>query len=751
MTDEIQHHGVLGQKWGVRNGPPYPLMASGKQLFKSEKVTASTIKQYSSQYRQLNHVRVNSNTSGEILTRNGQAIGMVNTEKKQDGNTWIQGIEVFGNNKGKGLGTQLLDKAVNDYGATHLSVNKGNKIAKAMYDKYGFKTYKSDSVMNYMRLDTKSAINKIYNSLSKNEQSKLTGGKPYALASDSVYHKVHYVKGQPASFVELYRDSGYTKSEVSINVATDPNYRGQGLSKSMVKDILANPPNGIKTIYWETDKNNKASGALARSLGFGPSTNFNNDDDNYVYHIQNKKGGSSMDLKHNAKQALLQSVDSISDHLEHHGVLGQKWGVRNGPPYPLNSSNGRLTPEGLAKSILTRDAYELNILDYYELPQLNVYSRLSNVDKYNFFYSIHASRAYDNRINKAEKAEDEAPRFKVKDEFKKYTTADAQRKAQEEIMKYVYSNKRIVDVDKEIHEEAHRKAMASLKKNEALSREDPDLLVWDTDYAVDNDLKHSAKLVFIQSADRVTDHLEHHGIIGQRWGRRNGPPYPLNATGKEKFKEGLKMAKASVSKGAAAVAKKTVRTTSRVAKAGASTLKRRNEERLKAKRAKDLEKAMKSDNKKKVSKAISKMSDKELQTVLNRMRLENQYRDEYRKTPQGQREASSRAFRQQLGKAATDVAMRMATEKLKQAVGLKNEYDERADKKADLELKKEKNELKRKEISEANPKNQKSLSEKATNFLDAREKRLSKREDRLAKRDKRLRKQDKYERSKKKS
>lgn len=29
----------------------------------------------------------------------------------------------------------------------------------------------------------------------------------------------------------------------------------------------------------------------------------------------------------------------FNDTLQHHGIKGQKWGVRNGPPYPLKKSN----------------------------------------------------------------------------------------------------------------------------------------------------------------------------------------------------------------------------------------------------------------------------------------------------------------------------------------------------------------------------------------------------------------------------
>lgn len=33
------------------------------------------------------------------------------------------------------------------------------------------------------------------------------------------------------------------------------------------------------------------------------------------------------------------------------------------------------------------------------------------------------------------------------------------------------------------------------------------------------------------------DFLEHHGVFGMSWGKRNGPPYPLDAQGKSDLKE----------------------------------------------------------------------------------------------------------------------------------------------------------------------------------------------------------------------
>lgn len=32
-------------------------------------------------------------------------------------------------------------------------------------------------------------------------------------------------------------------------------------------------------------------------------------------------------------------METWREELHHHGILGQKWGKKNGPPYPINSSN----------------------------------------------------------------------------------------------------------------------------------------------------------------------------------------------------------------------------------------------------------------------------------------------------------------------------------------------------------------------------------------------------------------------------
>lgn len=44
----------------------------------------------------------------------------------------------------------------------------------------------------------------------------------------------------------------------------------------------------------------------------------------------------------------------IASELYHHGIKGQKWGARNGPPYPLNSSDKSASEKRLSSNKKTK-------------------------------------------------------------------------------------------------------------------------------------------------------------------------------------------------------------------------------------------------------------------------------------------------------------------------------------------------------------------------------------------------------------
>ena len=123
--------------------------------FKKIRITEEIINRYKKEYPLLKHVRCKDTKEyvcdGYMWMDNDKLVCVVGSCQYTDDNTkWIVSLEITSEYKGHGLSKQILDFAVNTMKCNYLSVNKNNKIAKYIYDKYGFKVYYEDKTMYYM-------------------------------------------------------------------------------------------------------------------------------------------------------------------------------------------------------------------------------------------------------------------------------------------------------------------------------------------------------------------------------------------------------------------------------------------------------------------------------------------------------------------------------------------------------------------------------------------------------------------------
>lgn len=107
-------------------------------------VTPEYIKANKAKYPFLKHVRTTSDTTGVLWLDGTDPVACVVTRKESDNVTWITSLDVFPDYRNYGLGNQVLDYAVRKMGANSLTVAYDNKVAKKMYDDYGFREMKGE-------------------------------------------------------------------------------------------------------------------------------------------------------------------------------------------------------------------------------------------------------------------------------------------------------------------------------------------------------------------------------------------------------------------------------------------------------------------------------------------------------------------------------------------------------------------------------------------------------------------------------
>lgn len=135
---------------------------------KKIRITEDLINKYKKDYPVLRHVRC-KDTKEYIcdgymwMNRDDKLVCYVGSCEYTDDHTkWIVSLEILPEYKGHGLSKQILDFATKTMNCKYLSVNKDNKLAKSIYDKYGFKVYTTDDNMYYMTIDPKAKINESF-------------------------------------------------------------------------------------------------------------------------------------------------------------------------------------------------------------------------------------------------------------------------------------------------------------------------------------------------------------------------------------------------------------------------------------------------------------------------------------------------------------------------------------------------------------------------------------------------------------
>lgn len=121
-------------------------------------ITEAIIEKYKKQYPDLRHVRCKDTDTykcdGYMWFDKDSLVAQVGScEYLDDGTKWIVSLDIMKDYKGHGLSKQILDFATKTMKCKYLSVDKNNKLAKMIYDQYGFKVYYEDDDLYYMTLE----------------------------------------------------------------------------------------------------------------------------------------------------------------------------------------------------------------------------------------------------------------------------------------------------------------------------------------------------------------------------------------------------------------------------------------------------------------------------------------------------------------------------------------------------------------------------------------------------------------------
>lgn len=272
--DYLEHHGIIGMKWGVRRFQPYPkgYSGEGKYVGSEKSDHKKEIKEAELKTRHQNKVRMEVTRAIE----EGDKKRLRKVADKMTTDEYVENLH------------KLVSKGVED------ATNKGDPDQLRKYKKdltpKEYENAKNLAKFNKAinELDVK-AMNSLMSKISTEDLQK--GAERLKTINDMQEKKLKAISRESEVTATLQKISKFTK---------------------VVSDLSTH----AKTIKSNLDEIRKSE-----------------ESDTAKKEEPKKKEEKKDTAKHSD---ILISDLMNEDYLEHHGIIGQKWGKRHGPPYPLS-------------------------------------------------------------------------------------------------------------------------------------------------------------------------------------------------------------------------------------------------------------------------------------------------------------------------------------------------------------------------------------------------------------------------------
>lgn len=603
MDSDLLHYGRPGMKWGVRNGPPYPLHP--EQLSPAEKkarrsvfISGSSKTQFEdSGYYRKELPKAIQNKIDEYIKDHahiivGDAPGIDRQVQDYLNEKGYDAVEIYGpgkqvryaandkwktnpvdapefeemspewlrkkdiamtNDATEGLAIVLDDGAQ----ATRNNVARLREQGKQAevfilgsdglddweYEAGSYKTFLA-TMADKRKVATERAIeswkthadvDSIIDSMNSDDRNKVLAGDDHYLNFEEGSHVVKRsltkLGDTAISFVDLLDDG--KQLQVALGTRAGDEFRGKGYGYNTAKDAIDwyeqhKYELPYEEIVWGVLRDNYGSIRIAEKLGFEKDETSISDDGKWINYVKKTS------LSHSDFLSAVELV--LPDDALQYGVLGQKWGIRK-----WQNKDGTLTPAGRERWInsLKQEAYAASKKwEEYQAVRKQV-------------INMHYNGKFDNELEKK--------MFRLKDEAEEAGAIwGSLRKRVESYLE----NGPDVSTSEPI-EDAPHKVLIPVSDEEKykhfldlgyVEKGRNDTWIYMVNHK--KNIKHSDNQNDVLAAvETVMDgDIEHHGRRGQKWGIRNGPPYPLDPdqfSARERMldKEGKNIAATGAQKG----------------------------------------------------------------------------------------------------------------------------------------------------------------------------------------------------------